>query len=66
MQPKNIIFMGAEDLSGQRCDFNCEKKTPLISLTNTTTGHQWYCHRSCLRDWFEILEVSYAVPQLDR
>lgn len=39
------------------CDFKCaEVDEPMIVLLNTETGHVWYAHLSCLKEYIELQE----------
>ncbi len=55
-KPQRVTFAFPMDLSGHRCDFICEKNEPLISLYNTNTRHEWYCHLSCLQEHIVAIE----------
>lgn len=39
----------------KKCDFNCGKDDePLIAFANTDSGHEWYCHLSCLLEQADL------------
>ena len=51
--------------SEAKCDFECNKDEPLIVWHNSSTGHDWVFHKSCLIDQLEVLEQIELDEELE-